>query len=152
MVTGTQSLARMRAVAAGGSIFASILTCAYPLDEAMAYPRPAEGSQMVLLPSGAVDGWDAGEVHLLSGVVRWIPREDTVTPAATGWDGTAGWRAFLSWARRGNQFWVCPDASDLSTGWTATLEAPFDQPPTLEPDMTRALALVLRGTAAFEGY
>jgi hypothetical protein len=154
IAAGTHSMARMRALAASSdaTIFANALTCAYPFDEAMSYSPPAEGSEMVFLPNGEADAWDTGERHVLEGAIRWIPQEDTVTPVATGWDGTAGWRAFLSWARRGNPFWFCPDATDLSTGWTVYLQAPWDEKPDTEADMTRAVRLTLRGLAAFSGY
>jgi hypothetical protein len=143
----------MRAAAAeGGTAFETLLNLGYPLDEAVAYSRPQEGSQFVFLPSGEADGWDAGTAHRLDAVVRWIPREDTATPLATGWDGATGWRAFLEWARRGNPFWLSPDVTDLAAGWTMHLEAPFDEPPALEPDMTRAVRLTLRATVAIEGY
>lgn len=152
VASGTHTMARLRAVGSGDDLFADLLAIAYPLDEAVSFPVPQEGSQMVFVPSGEADGWDAGEMHILEGVIRWIPREDTVTPAATGWDGDAGWRAFLSWARRGNPFWYCPDASDLSTGWTMYLEGPFNEAPTIEADMTRAVRVRFRSTVPIEGY
>lgn len=152
VAAGTHTMARLRAVGSGDDLFEDLLTIAYPLDEAVSFPVPQEGSQMVFVPSGEADGWDAGEMHILEGVIRWIPREDTVTPAATGWDGDAGWRAFLSWARRGNAFWYCPDASDLSTGWTMYLEGPFSEAPTIEADMTRAVRVRFRSTVPIEGY
>lgn len=152
VVTSEHSRARMIPVGAGGGIFERILQLGYPLDEAIAYDRPAEGSRKAFLPSGVSDAWDAGTAYLLDGVVRWIPRDDVVSPAATGWDGVAGFRAFLEHARRGNQVWFCPDVTDLSTGWSVFLEAPYDEPPSLEPDMTRAVRVSLRGTVPFDGY
>lgn len=152
IVGGDVSGARMRAVALGGEIFWNELNLGYPLDEAVSYSRPAEGSAMAFLPSGEVDAWDAGETHVLSAAARWIPRENTASPLATGWDGATGFRAFLAHARRGNPCWLSPDITDLSAGWTMHLEAPFDDAPEPEPDMTRRVALVLRSATPIEGY
>lgn len=143
---------RLRAVCRGGEIFWTELHLGYPLDEAVSYSRPAEGSAMAFLPSGAVDAWDAGETHVLQATVRWIPRENTASPLATGWDGVTGFRAFLAHARRGNPCWLSPDLTDLSAGWTMHVEAPFDDAPALEVDMTRSVALVLRSATPIEGY
>lgn len=151
-VQSTQTMPRMRGAGTGGDVLTNVITMAYPLDEARAFPAPAEGSVLAFLPSGEADGWDTGTAHRLSGVVRWIPRVDTVTPAATGWDGTTGWREFLSWARRGNAFWYGADVADLAIGWPVRLEAPFEDASTLEPDMTRSLPITLRSTLPIEGY
>lgn len=149
---GDVGMDRMTALARGGRLFANTCTFGYPLDEAVSFSRPAEGSEMVFLPSGVVDGWDTGETHVLQATVRWIPTEDTVTPAATGWNGDLGVRACLAHLRRGNPCWLSPDVSDLTAGWTMHLEAPFADAPELEVDMTRRVALVLRSTTPIEGY
>lgn len=125
---------------------------AYPLDEAIAYSKPQEGSAIAFLPSGAVDAWDAGTAYVLEAVVRWVPMENTATPLATGWDGATGWRAFLEWARKGNAFTFYPNVLTLGVLHTLYLEEPFDSAPTLEPDMTRAIRVKMRGTAAIDGY
>lgn len=152
IVSGTELQPRLRAVGAGGSIFGTQLLLGYPLDEAIAFDRPAEGSMMAFLPSGEADAWDAGTADLLRATVRWVPREDTVTPAATGWDGATGFKAFLRHCRRANTVWLTPDTTDLSAGWTVRLEEPYDAEPALEPDMTRTVRLLLRSTTAIDGY
>lgn len=152
LVSGTELQPRLRAVGAGGSIYGTQLLLGYPLDEAIAFDRPAEGSMTAFLPSGEADAWDAGTAYLLRASVRWIPRDATGTPAATGWDGTTGFAAFLRHCRRGNAVWFTPDITDLTAGWTVRLEEPYDAEPALEPDMTRTVRLLMRSTATFDGF
>jgi hypothetical protein len=99
-----------------GAGFANTLTLGYPLDAAVAYSLPREGSEWVQASSGVEDAWITGHDQYLRGIVRWIPREDRLTPEgrlATGWDGPNGWRAFLEWARAKNPFRVVRDWPNL---------------------------------------
>lgn len=139
-----------------GDAFENILLFGYPLDEAVSYPLPREGSEQVQGDSGEEDAWDNGTDQYLEGKVRWIPRETGNTPegvSATGWEGATGWAAFLSWARTKKVFRWAFDRGATGTYQTAYLVEPSGRPD-LENDMTRALSLSIRASngVAFDGY
>lgn len=135
-----------------GASFANTLSIGYALDNLSTWSEPREGSAWEQAPSGVEDAWLVGEDFLLEADVRWIPREDTVSPAATGWDGATGVRAFLTWARDKNELRFYPDASGGSYH-TCYLVEPMTGAPAVEIDGTRTVRLRLRqSTAAFDGY
>lgn len=119
----------------------------YPLDEAISYPMPREGSEEIQGSSGIEDAWDEGTDYYLEGAVRWIPINTGNTPegvSQTGWDGNSGWRAFLEWAWEKNVIRFCPDQNDLGTYYNCYLVAPRSDKPELESNYTRKVFLVLR--------
>ena len=127
----------------GGS-FANSLIFAYPLDEAVAFSQPREGSQVIETPSGTRDAWIVAHDQLLSGVLRWIPGEDAVSPTRTGWDGATGVRAWLESARAQNVFRWIPDSTVLGTYYPMYLVAPQDGGTVYEVDFTRRIAITMR--------
>lgn len=139
-----------------GDAFANTLLFGYPLDEAMTYALPREGSEEVQGSSGIEDSWDEGTDHYIEGRARWIPRETGNTPegvSATGWEGATGWREFLIWAWRKNVLRFVPDRDFLAVYKECYLVAPRERPAT-EIDYTRHLLMTLRtvdGTA-LDGY
>lgn len=140
-----------------GAAFANTLELASPLERALNYPRPREGSEFTDAPSGSWDSWIVGTDHLLEGVVRWIPATDMTAPfVATGWNGATGWRAFLEWAWQGNAFRWIYDRTAPGTYVTVFLVEPR---PDLELALEvggrfRSFRLVMRAAtdAAIEGY
>lgn len=152
-VTFNAAPANGTSVTAAYSYFPSTLQLGYPLDNATAYPEPREGSEWVQASSGEEDSWLLGDEQLVEGLARWIPSADTADPVATGWDGAAGWAAFLSWARAKNVFRFFPDAA-VASYHSCTLVEPLQGPPALEEDGSRQVLLRLRDTGgvAFTGY
>lgn len=135
-----------------GAAFANTLAIGYPLDGVLAGSEPRAGFETAQAASGVEDSWDAGTDYVLEADVRWIPQVDTVTPAATGWDGTTGFRAFLEWAQRKNQIRFYPDAGG-GTYLTCYLVEPLGPAGERETDGTRRVRLKLRnGASAFDGY
>lgn len=99
----------------------------WPLDSALTYPIPRNGSEWVTLPSGVVDAWLVGHDSVLTAKVRSIPRVDEITPRpASGWESPGGWDAFLRWAREGGAFTLFADgrnhvsASNMDTDTDAS--------------------------------
>lgn len=136
-----------------GAAFANTLNVAQPLDSAVSYPVPREGSEWNQGPSGVRDAWIIGDDQRLTGDVRWIPTADVASPAATGWDGAAGWRAFLQWARGARVFRFFPDAA-LAAYVEAYLIDPMQGEPGLEEDGSRSLRITIESAdgSAFDGY
>lgn len=89
------------------------LDIAYPLDSAVSGDDMRAGSEVVQGASGVEDSWITGWDAHLEGVVRWIPRDATLTPRGAGWDSVEGWRLFLRWARAKNTLWFFPDGRNL---------------------------------------
>jgi hypothetical protein len=84
-------------------------------DDPMTYPEPREGSDFDMAPSGTEDSWVVGDDDFLEGTVRYVPKDDALTPKrATGWNGTAGWRAALQWMRAKNVAKFHPDGRNLT--------------------------------------
>lgn len=75
-----------------GASFANVIEFGGPVEAALNYERPAEGSEFDGVDSsGEADSWIYGPDQLLEATVRWIPMTDTRLPVrATGWDGWAG--------------------------------------------------------------
>jgi hypothetical protein len=135
---------------------ANTLEFGYPMDAAVSWPEPVEGSVLVAAPSGARDGWIVRDEPRLAGTVRWIPSANITTTGYapfTGWDGAAGWAAFLSYVRLGNSFAFFPDRT-LGTSITSYLVSPFQGEPGQGGDGTRALRLVIASSSSTEytGY
>jgi hypothetical protein len=140
-----------------GTGFANTLEFGVPLDGALTYDQPREGSEWQAAPSGAADAWIIGRDYVLEGTVRWIPAADTTTPVvATGWNGPTGWAAFLAWAQQLNTFRFIPDRAAPGTYWPMHLLEPRGRPDQgLERGgRYRALRLVLKHTVDAEigGY
>lgn len=95
-----------------GPSFGNTLWIPYA-DNAVSYTEPGEDWEWLRAPSGFRDAWVGGEDGMLALDHRWIPTVNTSDPLATGWDGAAGVRAFLSWARGMNPYRVYPDARNL---------------------------------------
>jgi hypothetical protein len=148
-----------------GTVYAYIrsgLIVGEPLDVAIAYSTPREGSEVVQVASGVEDAWTTGHDQLLEGDVRWIPQEAVATPRCScGWDGEGdiagidcAWHPFLEFARdKRTVLWV-PDRTDSDEYVTSYLMEPYEAVPTLERDQTRRVHLKLRSNSAtpFEGY
>jgi hypothetical protein len=138
-----------------GAAYANTLTVEFPLDDARAYTRPRDGSEMRQWTSGVEDAWLTGLDGYLDGVVRFIP--GTTTGSATGWDGATGWDEFLRWCWAKNVPRFYPDrVAAPSTFRTVYLVAPdgTTDPTEREADFTRRLRLSLRATdgLAFPNY
>lgn len=125
--------------------FANTIDIGYPLDRAVSYSQPRAGANRLQGRSGVEDTWLVGFDHYLAGVLRWIPKDNTTGPIATGWDGATGFRAMLEWAWDGNPIrWVF-DRTVPATNQDAYLVKPFaDEIPELESDFTRRLPILLR--------
>ncbi len=135
-----------------GTSFANTLGFLGPLDNAVAYGEPREGSEFLQATSGAEDAWIVGTDQVLEGDVRWIP--GVTSGSVTGWDGSTGWSAALAWLRAKNAARFYPDATS-GTYQTVYLVEPARGAPTIEEtDGTRRLRLKLRDTTqtAFTGY
>lgn len=124
----------------------------YPLDNALSYSEPRAGSEFAMTAAGVEDAWVWGTDYYVSGDVRYVPRVDTLSPRATGWDGPTGVRAMLEWGRAKNPLKL-HRGHDVSAGaWECYLTEPATGGGELEQDGTRKLSLKLRGNAgAFEG-
>jgi len=137
-----------------GTSFANTLNFGFPLDNPVAWNDPREGSEVLVMESGARDAWTLGTDEFLAGDVRWIPGQNTTDPVATGWDGSTGFKAFLAWARDMNKLRFYPDKNS-GTYHTCYLVEPLKGEPPAEPDGTRRIRLVIvdDGTqGAFTGY
>ena len=116
----------------------------YPLDNAVSYSSPIEGSQVVRIQNGDEYAWIPNVNYVLEGDVRWL--------STTDWDDANGWRAFLEYARQKNKFQFYPN-KNLGTYIDSYLVEPMGGEHTLEPDGTRKVRLVIRNTTtAYAGY
>lgn len=137
--------------------FANTLNIGYPLDNAVSYSRPMEGSEWNKSPAGVEDAWIVATEQLLEGDCRWIPSATTTTPggdAITGWDGATGWNAFLAWVRDKNKFRFYPDKGS-GTYHTCYIEEPMSGAPGSEREGERRVRIIIVDdgvTGAFTGY
>lgn len=127
----------------------------WPLDAAVSYLEPVEGSTLVVAPSGVRDSWIVREEPRLAATARWIPTTDGTGFGVpiTGWDGATGWRAFLSFARTGQTFEFFPDR-DLVTSITSHLVSPFTGEPPQERSGERSIRIVIASadSTTYDGY
>ena len=87
---------------------------------------------------------------MFEGSFRWLPTTGSV--GQTGWDGVAGWRAFLEWSRQKNQFRYYPDKNS-GTYYTSYLVEPVNGSHDIEPDGTRSVRVKMRNSSgSYEGY
>lgn len=119
----------------------------WPLDAAVSWSEPAEGSEFGVNPSsGEFDAWIVREEPRLAATVRWIPTANAFgwgTVPITGWDGATGFNEFLKWARLGgNTFAFHPDR-DSPTSITSRLVQPLRGEPPMERDGTRTFRMVI---------
>jgi len=141
---------------AWGAGFTGSLEFGYPLDFAISYSKPREGSDRVQFVSGEESSWITGTDFTLNGQVRWIPTNSgssSLNVAQSGWDGQLGWQSFLEWGKTAQSFRFYADRDEASY-ITSTLVDPIDQPPSLEPaDGTRVIQLTLRNPSSpYTGY
>lgn len=139
-----------------GPGLASTLTGGYWLDNVTTWDEPRQGSEQVQAPSGVEDAWTVGTDYYLEGDLCYIPAATTTTVPSgsqTGWDGAAGVRAFLAWARDKNVFTFYPDQTNGAVSFSCYLVDPMNGAPTVEADGTRRVKIKIRNsTAAFDGY
>jgi hypothetical protein len=121
-----------------------------PLAQARAWSQPGPGSEVLEIESGEEDAWvedgPDGMDQLLDGVVQYIPAEDGIKPdglPVSGWNGPAGWDAFLRYARDGGAFDYYPDREDDTTRWACQLVAPLSGAPA-DANQLRRLTLRMR--------
>lgn len=122
----------------------------YPMDAAVSWEDPQDGSQFVVSPAGVRDSWIVGDQPMLSGAVRWLPTTniaDTGFAPFTGWDGATGWREFLKFARDMNTFLFFPDR-DIGTSISSYIVLPLRGAPPLDKDGTRRIQLVIASASA----
>lgn len=126
---------------------APILEFGFPMMGARSWTQPTPGSEKVVYPSGASATWLGEHDALLEGQVIHIPAIDSITAGGpqTGWNGPAGWQAFLRWAQRGYDFAFYP-ARTVDAFWTTALAEPLPRPQP-EPVGQRRLTLRLRSSA-----
>lgn len=128
-----------------------------PLDGALAYAVPRAGGEVVDFPSGESDGWDAGLEYFLEGLADYLPPTTQLVHGVnvTGWDGPAGWRAYLEWAWDGETHLWRPASTEPGTTFDVVLDAPgLEAFPAAEADGTRQLLVRYRSAARvpFLGY
>jgi len=137
-----------------GTSFANQLDIGYPLDNAIAYPKPRDGSEFVQSPTGVEDSWLQGMEYYLEGDLRWLPTSNITSPVtATGWDGSTGWRAFLEWVWEKNQFRWIPNKSSPSTYILSYWVSPIFGGYELEVSGDRRMRMVIRNSSSpYTGY
>lgn len=97
-----------------GSTLQDEIVFGLPLERPKSFGQPREGREEAQAPSGVEDAWTLGTDRMLLGAVRMIPTEDRLPyPRSTGWLGSAGWDAFLEYARDKGGFRVYPDSRNL---------------------------------------
>jgi hypothetical protein len=132
-----------------GTNYSKTLTFEYPVDNWSAYSNPREGSDWVYTLGGIEDSWIVGTDYFLEAQMRWIP---TVSGSFSGWEGDPGVDDFLQWARAKNPFKWYSDAS-VTGSVISYLVEPLEGGPTLEPDGTKSITLLIRNTgSAYLGY
>lgn len=131
-----------------------VLVFGYPLDRVRAYPLPREGSEWAMSPAGVEDAWIVGTDYFLEGDYRWIPREATTNPVATGWNDVDGVEAWLTYMREKNTCRFIPDWQNVAVYKTVYLHEPISGPPDQESNLLRRIPLVLRAADGlpFDGY
>jgi len=132
-----------------GSGYTKTVNINYPVDNWSSYSQPREGSEWVYTLGGIEDSWVIDHDYYLECDVRWIP---TSGSDPTGWDGTDGWDEFLQSAREKNPFRWYPNKDEASYV-ESYLFAPLTGGPSIEPDGTKTIRLVMRNSgSAYTGY
>lgn len=117
------------------------LALTYPLYDWVTRSEALDGSQFLRIESGYEDSWIVNTSYVLEGTVAFIKDDNT----SYGWDDPVyGWQAFLEWAQQKNEFLWFPDA--ISPAILSYLVEPITQAPTIEPDGTRTIRLVIRNS------
>lgn len=110
-------IGKPRIVFAGtASVFADQI-----LDNATSYSEPRKGSVVSQAESGIEDAWTLGTDYYFEADWRFIPTTSPTFPVSagtapfltTGWDGAAGFRAFLEHVRDKFTFFFFPDGTNL---------------------------------------
>jgi hypothetical protein len=122
------------------------LMVGFPFDPALAYSVPMDGSEWDQAPSGVEDAWIIGYDQFLDVGIRYIPTTTETVHGVTytGWDGVAGWRAFLENARNKNYVRVYPDKDALTTYYNMYLVSPIQEAPELEMGGFRRMGMRMR--------
>ena len=113
-------------------------------DNSVSYSKPI--GETMKVTSGEEDAWTFSTEYFANFDARGIP-PSTLSGAftATGWNGVTGFRAFLEWARDGNEFRFIPDRTDLGTFILSRLVAPGpDEVPSLEGNGFRRVSMIIR--------
>lgn len=108
----------------------------YPLYDWVTRSEALEGSQFLRIESGYEDSWIVNTSYVLEATVRFIEQDD--------WD--TNWIPFLEWAREKKTFRFYSDEFD-SFYYTSYLVEPITESPSIEPDGTRTIRLVIRNSA-----
>jgi len=111
-----------------GVDFANVLKWGRPAGDVRAWSEPHRLTEVTVNNDRTRDGWVFGHRHLLAMTCYLIPPEDATLElhgfVQTGWDGPAGWEAFLRWCRGKDEVRVFPD-STLSRYYTCYLQEPM---------------------------
>lgn len=127
---------------------ANTLSIGYPLDEAITYSEPRDGSSFVQGASGIEDSWIQGFDRILEGTIRWIPPDATASPLATGWnDASIGFEEWLDDARKKNIFQFHFDLLQPGLYLNMYLVEPMNGGVEMEDDFTRRVKLKMRNSA-----
>lgn len=143
-----------------GAGFTGSIEFGYPLDFAKGFEENREGSVTTQFVSGEEDAWIVGTDQVLDATVRWVPAtsgslSSTGLPLSS-WDGVGaeadnGWRAFLTSARRAEQFRFFPDR-DSGTFILSTL-VDADEPSIEPADGTFTFTIRIRNPITpYSGY
>jgi hypothetical protein len=129
----------------------------YPLLKPLAWPQEGSNFHRMRYDSGFEDAWDDGSRdEMLAGKVIMIPAESGLdtnwNTNVTGWNGAAGWRAFLESARDGDPFQFWRDQDNLASAILSYLVEPKRDGPNDAWGMTRDLDLQIRSATPFDGY
>jgi hypothetical protein len=135
-----------------------VFTHGYSLDSALAQPIARGGSSAVRSPSGVEDAWDYGTDELLTGVLRWMPRDFIPDPASSGYDGNGtdlvgvGCRSLLRAGRQRLTIRYVRDRTDCTAFVDGYLTDPYDSASALvEPDGTISQPITLKSTTPYRG-
>lgn len=110
----------------------------YPLYDWVTRSEALDGSQFLRIESGYEDSWIVNISYVLEATVRFITQED--------WDDN--WLPFLEWARQKNQFRFYSNQYGFNTVYYLSyLVEPITEAPTIEPDGTRTIRLVIRNSS-----
>lgn len=140
--------------ATGASIFyiRNTLIVGEPLDQAVSYSQPRDGSRHLQAASGVEDAWITGRDELLEGGIRWIPTEPQGIPRVSSpWNGAGevegintSFDFWLEEAQCKKTFLWVPNRSLSTVNVSSFLVNPLKGRPGLEQDFTRILPVAFR--------